>query len=93
MTILYCNSFLYSIYLLGQSIDNDGEESVGGVELEEVHRVVEGVGRPVGVDGEEELGFNLVEYQLFNRVVAVTPLGQGNSVTVSSCHSNQPFLQ
>ena len=62
MTILYCNSFLYFIYLLGQSIDNDGEESVGGVELEEVHRVVEGVGRPVGVDGEEELGVNLVEY-------------------------------
>ena len=43
------------LYLLGQSVNYNGQESVGGVELEEVHRVVQRVGGPVGVDGEEEL--------------------------------------
>ena len=36
----------FSLSLLGQSVDYNGEESVGGVELEEVHRVVERVGGP-----------------------------------------------
>ena len=52
---LQCRYFLAFPSLLGQSVNYNGEESVGGVELEEVHRVVERVGGPVGVDGEEEL--------------------------------------
>ena len=60
---LQCNrrrirAWISNQYLLCQPIDNYGEECVGGVELEEVHGVVEGVGRPVGVNGEEELGCN-----------------------------------
>ena len=66
-------------YLLSQSVDYNGQEGVGGVELEEVHRVVEGVCGPVGVDGEEELageaGHVLVEGVLHeDRQAAVEPV-------------------
>ena len=66
-------------HLFGQSVDNDGQESVGGVVLEEVHGLEERVGRPVGVDGEEELareaGHVLVEGVLHEeRQAAVEPV-------------------
>ena len=67
-------------YLLCQPVDNDGKECVGGVELEEVHGVVEGVGRPVGVNGEEELGCNSIYHlefyvQILDTFLAISALG------------------